>query len=464
MGPGTIWRGVKGIFAALLLFEILLAQGARQKACRRSKQRKLYNNNHSFEGMRILLVHQYFLEKSDGGGSRFNEMTRTWAEMGHEVTVLAGMVHYASGEKIDKYKGKWFFYDKGFYKGVDVLRCHVSESYNSSFFGRLWAYFSFVFSGTWGGLFKLRKKYDLILVTSPPLFVGFIALLLSFFKRIPFVFEVRDLWPESAIDTGVLKNKLIIRFSYWFETLIYKKAKLINVLTPAFRETLVKKKKVPEQKVIFIPNAADFSLAEKVAVGFDGNAFKKEIGLEDSFVITYVGAHGVANHLVQLIDAAELLRGTNVVFQLIGAGMQKKILIEETNKRKLKDHIVFRDSVPKSAVFKYILASDMGASVLKKVDTFKTIYSNKTFDYMACKKPVLLLVDGVSRELVETAGCGTYAEPENAPDIAEKIKACLTNPERLREQGENGYRYAKAHFDREVLAKKYMSYLTDLLT
>ncbi len=409
------------------------------------------------------MVHQFFLEKSDGGGSRFNEMTRTWAEMGHEVTVLAGMVHYASGEKIDKYKGKWFFYDKGFYNGVDVLRCHVSESYNTSFLGRLWAYFSFVFSGIWGGLFKLRKKYDLILVTSPPLFVGFIALFLSYFKRIPFIFEVRDLWPESAIDTGILENKQIIRFSYWFESYIYKKAKLINVLTPAFRNTLIRKKLVPEQKVIFIPNAADFSLAEKLAEGFDSISFKNEIGLTDHFVITYVGAHGVANHLIQLIDAAELLRDTNVVFQLIGDGMQKKMLVEETKKRNLSDHLVFRDSVSKSDVFKYILASDMGASVLKKVDTFKTIYSNKTFDYMACKIPVLLLIDGVSRELVETADCGIYAEPENASDIAEKIKACLTNPESMREQGQNGYRYAKTHFDRKVLAKKYISYLEDTL-
>ncbi len=141
-------------------------------------------------------------------------------------------------------------------------------------------------------------------------------------------------------------------------------------------------KGVPENKIIFIPNAADFSLAEKVQEDFDAAQFKRQLGLEDKFVITYVGAHGVANHLIQLIDAAKELRNTNIVFQLIGTGMQKPALIAEAQKHSLKN-VIFRDSVPKSEVFKYILSSDMGASVLKKVDTFKTIYSNKTFDYMS---------------------------------------------------------------------------------
>ena len=411
--------------------------------------------------MRILLIHQYFLEKNDGGGSRFNEMTKTWTSQGHEVTVLAGMVHYATGKKESKYKGKFTLYDKQFYNGVDVLRCHVSESYNSSFLGRLWAYFSFVFSSIYAGLFKVKGNHDIILVTSPPLFVGITAYVLSFFKRIPFVFEVRDLWPESAIDTGVLKSKIIIKFAYWFEAFMYKKATLINVLTPAFRTKLINKG-VPEEKVIFIPNAADFSLAEAVQNDFSELEFKKEIGLEGKFVITYVGAHGVANHLIQLLDTAELLRETNVVFQLIGSGMEKQMLMEEKEKRQL-DNVIFRDPVAKAEVFKYILASDMGASVLKKVDTFKTIYSNKTFDYMSCKKPTLLAIDGVSRELVEEADCGIYVEPEDPEEIASGIRKALSNQERLIEMGQNGYDHAIKHFDRGVLAKKYVTYMESIL-
>jgi glycosyltransferase involved in cell wall biosynthesis len=410
--------------------------------------------------MRILLIHQYFLEKNDGGGSRFNEMTRTWSAAGHEVTVLAGMVHYATGLKADRYKGKYFYKDKQFYRDVDVIRCHVSEAYNSNFVGRLWAYFSFVFSSIYAGLFKTSGKYDVILVTSPPLFVGITAYVLSIIKRIPFVFEVRDLWPESAIDTGVLKNKRIIKFAYWFEGFVYRKSKLINVLTPAFREKLIEKG-VPKEKLIFIPNAADFSLAEQVQKDFDAVNFKRSLGLEDNFVITYVGAHGVANHLIQLLDAAVLLKDTPVVFQLIGSGMLKEELIAIKRDRNL-DNVIFRDPVPKSEVFKYILASDMGASVLKKVDTFKTIYSNKTFDYMSCKTPVLLAIDGVSRELVQMANCGVYVEPENPEKIAREIRNLLTKTDQLETMGENGYHYARKHFDRRELAQDYITHMNKI--
>lgn len=410
--------------------------------------------------MRILLIHQYYLEKDDAGGSRWNEMTRMWADQGHEITVLAGMVHYATGKKDEKYKGK-YFYEENIEENIKVIRCHVSEAYNVNFLGRLWAYFSFVFSSIWAGFFKVKSKHDLIIVTSPPLFVGITAYVLSIFKRIPFVFEIRDLWPESAIDTGVLKNKMIIKLAYWFESFIYKKAKLINVLTPAFRDTLIMKKNVTEHKVIMIPNAADFSLSDELLETFDTEAFRKQQNLEKKFVVTYVGAHGVANHLIQIVETAELLRETNVLFLLIGDGMEKPMLKTEVEKRNLQN-IRFIDSVPKREVFKYILASDMGTSVLKKVDTFKTVYSNKTFDYMACKKPILMVIDGVSRELVEKAKAGIYVEPENPLDFAEKIKQYLKSPNLIKEQGENGYSYAKTNFDRAILAKKYLSFIQNL--
>ena len=409
--------------------------------------------------MKILLIHQYFLETNDGGGSRFNEMTRNWTEQGHEITVLAGMMHYSNSKKRPEYKGKHFVHKQ--HDKVSVWRCHVSESYNVNFLGRLWGYFSFVFSSVWAGLFKTKGNYDLILVTSPPLFVGITAYILSRFKRIPLVFEIRDLWPESAIDTGVLTNKLLINFAYRFESFMYKRAKLINVLTPAFKNTLIEKKKVPEDKIIFIPNAADFSLSDEIMEKFDPIVFRKEQEIEDKFVITYVGAHGVANHLIQLLDTAELLKDTNVLFQLIGSGMQKEMLIEEVKNRDLTN-VRFVNPVPKSEVFKYIIASDLGTSVLKRVETFKTIYSNKTFDYMACQKPVLLIIDGVSRELVETANCGVFAEPERPEDIAAKIRHYLANPELLKIQGTNGYHYAKTHFDRDILAVKYLDHLKNI--
>lgn len=404
--------------------------------------------------MKILLIHQYYLENNDPGGSRWNEMTKMWCEKGHEITVLGGMVHANGAGKRDEYKGKYFVKKK---QGkVDVVRCHVSEAYNSGFVGRLWGYFSFMFSCIWAGFFKVSGKFDVVIVTSPPLFVGFSGYVLSRFKRTPLVFEVRDLWPESAIDTGVLTNKLVIKLALWFESFIYRKAKLINVLTPAFYNTLKEAKNVPEEKLILIPNAADFSLSENLLQTFDREKFRKEHGLEGKFVITYVGAHGVANHLQQILDAGIALKDTNVLFLLIGQGMEKAKLVEMAKNMSV-ENVRFIDPVPKAEVFKYILASEMGASVLKKVDTFKTVYSNKSFDYMSCKKPILMAIDGVSRALVETAQAGSYVEPENVDEYKRIITAYLNDPIKLQIEGLNGYNYAREHFDREILANKYLT-------
>jgi glycosyltransferase involved in cell wall biosynthesis len=366
------------------------------------------------------------------------------------------MVHYNSGKKQDKYKGKYFFDDTNYEIGIRVIRSHVSESYNVNFFGRLWAYFSFVTSSIIAGIFYARDNYDVIIVSSPPLFVGITAYVLSFLKRIPFVFEIRDLWPESAIDTGVLTNRKIINLAYWFESFIYRKAKKINVLTPAFREYLINKKNVDFNKICFIPNAADFSLVNKVNVNFNVNTFRRQHDIdENAFVITYVGAHGVANNLIQIINTAELLQDNNVLFLLIGEGMEKKMLINAALSKNIKN-VKFINSVPKSEVFKYILASDMGASVLKKADTFKTVYSNKTFDYMSCKKPLFMLIDGVSRELVEKANCGIYVEPENIFEFKDKILEYINNHDRVAREGQNGYNFAINNFDRSILASNYL--------
>jgi glycosyltransferase involved in cell wall biosynthesis len=401
-----------------------------------------------------------FLEEDDPGGSRFNEMTKIWVNQGNTVTVLAGMMHYNGHSKRKEYKGKYFVQNQ---QGqIDVWRCHVAESYNKNFLGRLWGYFSFMFTASWVGLFKIKGDFDLILVTSPPLFVGATAYILSIFKKIPYVFEVRDLWPESAIDTGVINNKIIIKLAYWLENFIYKNARKINVLTPAFKQQLITKKNVSEEKIFFIPNAADFSLSDSLLINFDPIQFKAKFGWDDRFIVTYVGAHGLANGLFQVLDAAELLKDTKILFLLIGDGMEKQSLISDAKRRKIQN-VVFLDSVPKTEVFKYILISDMGASILKNLPTFKTVYSNKTFDYMACKKPVLMAIDGISRTLVEQADAGCYVEPEDAQSYNLILRKYMASPQLRIQQGINGYNYAKKNFDRNVLANKYIEILKHVI-
>jgi glycosyltransferase involved in cell wall biosynthesis len=406
--------------------------------------------------MKILLLHQYYLEDNDSGGSRWNEMTRMWADGGNQITVIAGMVHPNGFKKRDEYKGKYFL--KKNKDNITVWRCHVSESYNINFIGRLWGYFSFVFSSLWCLLFKVKGDYDVIIITSPPLFISISALIYKWLKRIPLIFEIRDLWPESAIDTGVVKNKFIIKLAYWLEKISYKNADLINVLTPAFRETLINKKRISYDKIIYIPNAADFYISDELVKNNIQSDIREKYNLGNKFIITYVGAHGVANCLDQVLDTANILKNSDVVFVLIGNGMDKPKLIHRANNEKLTN-VIFIDSVPKTEVFKYILSSDMGMSVLKKAEAFKTVYSNKTFDYFACKKPVFMLIDGVSRQLVEVADAGKYVEPENPQMFADSILEYSKNKDKIIKQGENGYKYAKENFDRKILSDRYLKLL-----
>lgn len=335
-------------------------------------------------------------------------------------------------------------------ENVTVIRTHVSQLYNKNFLGRLWAYFSFLFFSSLAMMFV--KKPDFVLTTSPPLNVGLTGVMCSKLKRIPFVFEIRDLWPESAIDTGVLKNKFLIRVSYWMEKTAYKHAKYINVLTPAFREKLIEKG-INSDKIWFVPNGADLDIFQP---GENDNWVKEKYSLGDKFVVTYLGAHGVANHLVTLIEAAKkLMDRQDIVFMLIGDGMQKEMLKEKAKEYGLSN-VIFVDNQPKDKVVDFCNAMDVGTAVLQKNDTFKTVYPNKVFDYMSCAKPVLLNIDGVARELVVgQAKAGVYAKSGDVDDFVKKVLYLYENRKEAREMGQRGYEFVKEHFSRESLAAAY---------
>ena len=267
--------------------------------------------------MNILILHQYFLHSKGPGGSRWNQFAKYWAAQGHKITVIAGMLEIVTAKKFTEYKGKFIVKEK-IDDNIEVYRCHVSESYNKSFIGRAWAYFSFVFSSIIAGLFV--KKPDIIICTSPPLTIGYTGIWLRRLKRVPLIFEVRDLWPESAIDTGVLTNKTLINRLYRLEKNSYKAANWINVLTPAFEKALVEKKNIRPDRISMIPNGADLDL---VKPGPRDNWVREKYNLQDKYVVTYVGAHGVANALTQLVEAARILaeKDPSVEIMLVGGGM-----------------------------------------------------------------------------------------------------------------------------------------------
>jgi glycosyltransferase involved in cell wall biosynthesis len=319
---------------------------------------------------------------------------------------------------------------------------------------------SFAISSTYAGLFRAVRP-DVIIATSPPLTVANTMSWLKFWRRCPVVFEVRDLWPESALDTGVIRPGRLANLLFKLERKAYRKADWINVLTPAFEESLVSKKGVNQDKISMIPNGADLDI---MIPGERDNEVRNALGLDGKFVVSYFGAHGRANRVGQLLDVAEraLVALPDVRIMLVGDGMEKPQLIEDARQRGLSN-VVFVDSVPKDKVCQYINASDVCTAVLMRNDTFKTVYPNKVFDYMSCRRPIIIAIDGVARKLVEDADAGLFAEPENPDAFIDVVRKMKSNPELCAQMGERGYRHAAENYSRTAMAKKYLDVLENLV-
>jgi glycosyltransferase involved in cell wall biosynthesis len=410
--------------------------------------------------MRILVVHQFYLAPGAPGGSRFNEMARHWTDQGHEVEVIAGTLNYVTGKAPQEYRGKWVTREQD--GEVWVWRCHVPETYNRSYSGRMWAFFGFTLSSVTAA--RRAKRADVVIATSPPLLAVLPGWVATWTKkpRPRWIFEVRDLWPESAVTTGVLsRNGILTKFLYSLERWAYRAADKINVLTPAFKEDIVRRGLANPQKIFMIPNGADTDL---FAPGPRDNEVRRQFGWGDKFVVLYSGAHGRANGLSQLIEAAGNLRDRpDIHIACVGSGPERDALIAACEQQGLKN-IEFCGPQPKERMVDFVNACDLGAAVLQKNDTFKTVYPNKVFDYMACGKPTLLAIDGVARKLVcEQAQAGLFAEPENGLAIANAIKELADSPERGLEMGKRGLDWVRENASRRILAGKYLDEMIQLV-
>lgn len=405
--------------------------------------------------MKILVVYQYFLDKDESGLSRFNKMLEYWEEKGHKITVVAGDVNYTKGNKKEQYKGK-LFTKQQYSKNITLYRTYVSESYNKSILGRLWGYFSFTISSSLVSLLKV-KKHDVVIVSSPPLFVGITGILLKFFKRMPLVFEVRDIWPESAIDLGLLNNKLLIKLSFLGEKLFYKYADKINVLTPAFKDFLIERKGISEQKIMYVPNGADLDVFYPQQKSSKLEALKKPF--EGKFLVSYFGSHSTANKLEQLLEVAKAcLQDKEIHFLFIGDGKEKANLLRKAKEDGL-NNVTFLDQKPREIINDYCAISDVGVAILPKINIFKTVYPSKMFDYLAAGKPVILGVDGVARELIENHECGIYVNPEDVIEFREVIIKIKNDKNLMNLMSVNGVRLMKNKFDRKNLAVQYLEEL-----
>jgi glycosyltransferase involved in cell wall biosynthesis len=403
--------------------------------------------------MKILVVHQFYLMPGQFGGSRFNEMARLWSEQGHQVTIIAGTVEYGNGSSRERYRRRWITKESD--GDVTVYRCYVPGTYANGKLGRIWGFLGFTFSASTAA-FRVARP-DIVIATSPPLVAaipGWIAARVSL-KPVPWIFEIRDLWPESAVTTGVLRdNSLLTRLLYRLEKWACRSADRINVLTPAFQDDIERRGLAEANKIVFVPNGAD---TEEFVPGPRDNDSRRQFGWGDRFVAMYAGAHGLANALGQLVEAAGLLRDRpDILIACMGDGPERRKLETEAAKRGL-ENIKFYGPQAKDKMPEIVSASDAGLAVLQNNPTFKTVYPNKVFDYMSCARPTVLAIDGVSRTLVcEQAEAGVFAEPENAIAIANALRMLADKPEECARLGQNGRKWVLANAGRDALASRYL--------
>jgi glycosyltransferase involved in cell wall biosynthesis len=326
----------------------------------------------------------------------------------------------------------------------------------------MWAYLGFTLSASTAALRAPRP--DIVIATSPPLVATIPGWIAARFSRhpVPWIFEVRDLWPESAITTGVLKaGSLLTKLQYGLEKWACQSASKINVLTPAFQADMEKRGLAAQAKFCFVPNGAD---TESFWPGPRDNEMRRQLGWGSRFVVMYAGAHGRANALHQLVEtAAELRDRPDILIACIGDGPERQRLSEEVERRGL-ENIRFHGAKPKASMPEIVNACDAGAAVLQNNPTFRTVYPNKVFDYMSCARPVLLGIDGAARALVcDEAKAGIFAEPENPKAIASAIRLLADRPDTSAEMAANGRRWVLANASRSALAGRYLDELTGLV-
>jgi len=402
-------------------------------------------------GIHILLIHQAFTALDEPGGTRHYEMAQSFIQHGHRVTVITSPVSYLTGKAAEK-KIRWVSYENP-QPGLEILRTYTSPALHRSFFHRLLSFFSFMFSSFFVGLGV--KNVDVVWGTSPPIFQGWTAWRLARWKRVKFVFEIRDLWPAFAIAMNVVRNPIIIRLSNWLERFLYRHADQLVVNSPGFIQHVTER---GGRNIVLVPNGVDPQMFDPED---DGYEFKQQYHLNGAYVVLYSGAHGVSNDLEVILSTARITANNpHIVYVFVGDGKEKPNLQRLAEKWNLSN-VRFVAPVPKEEMKSVLAAADACVAILKPVELYKTTYPNKVFDYMAAGRPVLCAIDGVIREVIETAHAGLFVPPGDPSALAIAVLKLSSQPDQSREMGLHGRKYVEQYFDRRVIADSMENLLLD---
>lgn len=395
--------------------------------------------------MKILFLTDNFPPEVNAPASRTYDHVCEWKKYGHEITVITCAPNFPKGKVYDGYKNKW--YQTETMDGIKVIRVWSYIAANKGFLKRTLDFISFSVTSFLAGLFQ---KADIIIATSPQFFTALSGRTLSFFKRTPWIMEVRDLWPESIKTVGAMKDNAFIRYFEWEEKCCYKSAKKIVVVTDSFKRTLINRG-IASEKIEIVKNGANRELFKPLP---KDETLVKELGLEGKKVIGYIGTHGMAHKLDFILQCAKNLQEKNYHFLFIGSGAEKDNLLKLKEELQLKN-VTMLDSVPKTEVSRYISILDLSLINLRKSDLFKTVIPSKIFENAGMEIPIIMGVQGEAQEIIEYYGAGLCFEPENEADFNTKLSTLLDD-ETLYKKCQEGCRVLSIDFDRKKLARKML--------
>lgn len=401
--------------------------------------------------MKILFLSHYFQPEVNAPASRTAEHCKEWVRAGHEVTVVTCAPNHPRGEVYEGYENRMRSREE--VEGIEVIRLWTYLSANEGFGKRTLNYLSYMFACI--AAIPWLPKADVVISTSPQFFNGLAGWFVSRAKRSPWVLEIRDLWPESILAVGAIRNRLVIATLRWLEHFAYRKAALIVPVTDAFKRYMVDAGVEPG-KIEVIKNGVELGLFDRTR---SGEALRTRLGLDGRFVAAYFGTHGMAHHLETVLEAAALVEDEErVTFLLVGDGAEKARLAELLRTSGL-DNVLMLDQQPKALMPEFWAMADASLVLLRKTDLFRTVIPSKIFEAMGMATPIILGVEGESREIVEAAGAGIPIEPENATELADAVRRLAQDPALCREIGERAHAFVAEHFDRRVLAGRYLALL-----
>jgi hypothetical protein len=393
--------------------------------------------------MRILFLTDNFPPEVNAPAARTYEHCRQWVKQGAEVTVITCAPNFPQGRVFSGYRNKPYQTENK--DGLRIIRVWSYMTANTGVVKRTLDYVSFACTGFWAGMFQ---KADVIIATSPQFFTAWAGWALAKLKRRPFVFEVRDLWPESIATVGAVQRGVVLRVLEEIELILYRQAAAVVVVTPGLKDNLVYRS-IAQNKVYVISNGVDNTV---FAPRPKDEELVEKLGLENKFVISFIGTHGLAHGLEFIVSCLDELQDPGVHFLFIGEGAEK-LKVRALAKERGINNCTFLDLVPRNQVPHYISASDAALVHLKDREMFQKALPSKMFEAAAMQRPILLGVDGLARELIETYQAGIFFQPENKESFLQAVQR-LKEDRELYTACQKGCRRLAEDFDRRKKAEE----------